>query len=119
MRRAILIGLVLLLAASIAACSKSTDSTSSSSGSTTSSVKLINSSSYSVISWYISPSSSSTWGSDQLGSRTVSQGSTFTVGGIPCGTNYDFRADISGDSSHWTRYGAYVSCGTTGTWTVY
>lgn len=40
---------------------------------------------------YITPSSSSDWGPDQLGSSTIPSGGAFTVNNIPAGT-YDLRA---------------------------
>ncbi len=66
----------------------------SASGINTGSVAVTNgSSTYAITELYISPSSSSTWGSNQI-SSSIAVGSTRTITGIPVGT-YDLQAVFS------------------------
>lgn len=83
----------------------------------TSNLMVVNNSGTTIYYLYVSPSTSSSWGSDQLGSRVVSPGQSFTLGSIPCGINYDLRAEGSGHSGLAQRFGVYFACGSTITWT--
>jgi hypothetical protein len=64
---------------------------------TTSSVTFRNQSSYDLYRIFLSPSSQSTWGPDQLGANILRTGADYTLTGIPCDT-YDLRlVDEDGD----------------------
>ena len=67
--------------------------------STTSSVEIVNNSWWSIYQLYLSPTSSSEWGPDQLGAEVISsEGDTFSLNGIPC-DNYDVKIiDEDGDA---------------------
>ncbi len=64
--------------------------------SSTASVKLVNpsSSGYTAYYFYISSTSSTSWGVNQLGSNTVAPGSSYTINSIPPGS-YDFKIGTS------------------------
>lgn len=80
------------------------------------SVRVVNNSGYTIYNLYISPSSSSSWGDDQLGSNVILSGYSFTVNNIPAGT-YDLKATNSlGDSVY--EMGYYMGGGTSHTWTI-
>lgn len=85
----------------------------STSTSTVSNLAVVNQSSVSVWYLYVSPSSSSSWGVDQLGSNVVSPGETFYLRNIPCGRNYDIKLEGAGHTTLATRYGVYFACGET------
>lgn len=84
--------------------------------SSVSSLRVVNQSSLTVWYLYVSPSTSSSWGPDQLGSHVISPGGTFTVNDIPCGRNYDLKIEGAGHTTLATRYGVYFSCGSTMSW---
>jgi hypothetical protein len=65
---------------------------------TTSSIKVVNRSLWSIYQLYLSPSSSSSWGDDQLGSSVITNsGGTFSLSSIPC-DSYDVKlVDEDGD----------------------
>jgi hypothetical protein len=83
---------------------------------TTATLKTVNDSSSTMNQIFVSRSTVTTWGADQL-SSLLYPGGTHTLTGIPCGQNIDFRA-VSTTSGTWTRYNQYVSCGSTFTWTL-
>ncbi len=87
--------------------------------SSTSSLLLVNDSSISIWYLYVSPSSSSSWGGDQLGANVVSPGERFTLRSIPCGQRYDLKVEGSGHATLATSYGVYFACGETMTWRLY
>ncbi len=60
------------------------------------SLEIVNNSGQDIWFAYVSPSSSSEWGSDQLGANIIPNGESFTITGIAPGT-YDLKAE---DSSH-------------------
>jgi len=66
---------------------------------------------------YMSPSSSSLWGSDQLGNSVIRSGSSFRLYGIPCNRYYDLKAKTIYDTVY--RWNAYFACGTTYNWWLY
>lgn len=69
---------------------------SSSSSSSTNDVTFVNTSLWDIYNMYISPSSSSDWGSDRLGSNILNSGETYSVS-LPSGT-YDIKlVDEDGD----------------------
>jgi len=78
----------------------------------TTNLRVVNYTDTTVYYLYVSPSSSSSWGSDQLGSRVITPGSSFTLSGIPCGINYDVKAEASGHRRMATFYGSHFSCST-------
>jgi hypothetical protein len=72
-----------------------------------------NQSSYTLISLYLSPTTSVQWGSDLLGEAVLEPGDRFEIGGIDCDT-YDIRVvdedddeciiedvDLCLDDAHW------------------
>lgn len=85
-------------------------------GSSTATLKVVNSSSKSFNTVYVSLSSSSSWGTDQC-STTVGPGGTWTLTGISPGT-YDIMI-VATDSSYWTKYSWVFSAGGTNTLTLY
>jgi len=87
-----------------------------SSGTTVSNATLVvvNNSSYDIYYLYVSPSSSSEWGNNQLTS-TLYSGYSFTLNNIPPG-EYDLHADASGIT--WTRANQMLNEGATWTWTL-
>lgn len=82
------------------------------------SLKVVNNSSISLYYLYASPCGTSTWGPDQLGSKTISPGGAFTLTGFPCPACYDLKVEGSGHTVGATRYGNNFSCGSTLTWTL-
>lgn len=54
------------------------------------SVQLNNYSSHTIMYFYMSPTSQSTWGPDRLGSSTIPPGRNFTVNNVPC-DSYDVK----------------------------
>jgi hypothetical protein len=59
---------------------------------------IVNKSKYAIHHLYLSPSDKNTWGKDQLGSKVINPGASFTLQGIPCGL-YDIKvADQDGDT---------------------
>lgn len=85
---------------------------------TTGTLSVVNRSSTTIYYVYVSPSSSSSWGVDQLGSHVLTPGQTFNVRSIPCGRSYDVKAEGSGHTTLATRYGVPIQCGGTFTWTL-
>ncbi len=80
-------------------------------------VQVVNSSSYTIGYLYISPTSSSDWGPDQLGSFIIEPGETFTVYDIEVGY-YDIMAQDLSRNELAATYSNYV--GTEGlVWTLY
>jgi hypothetical protein len=65
----------------------------------TGSWRVVNNSSRTIMNLYISPTSSSSWGVDQLGSSTIAPGASFTVNNIPAGT-YDSKIVMSSGNSY-------------------
>ena len=110
-RRAV-IGLVIgLLLLGVLACG--TVTTTGGNGA----VQVVNNSSATICYVYISPSTSTEWGEDQLGAEnTIPPGSSFTVQNIPPGT-YDFRADDCSNTQIDVEQGITVNAGQTVTWT--
>jgi hypothetical protein len=65
-------------------------------GGGTATLTVVNNTGTTIFYLYISPSTSSSWGNDQLGASTIPAGGSFTFTGITPG-NYDLKAE---DSSH-------------------
>ncbi|WP_133821926.1 hypothetical protein [Tahibacter aquaticus] len=81
------------LLASVAVLAASTASASEND----SNVVLTNKSAWAIHELYFSPTTSREWGQDQLGDKTIENGDTFTLNGVPCGA-YDVRVvDEDGD----------------------
>jgi hypothetical protein len=60
-------------------------------------VTLQNNSAWSIYELYVSPTSESQWGPDQLGTEVVSIGESYELTGVPCGS-YDIKlVDEDGD----------------------
>lgn len=83
---------------------------------TTGQFKLVNNTTGTVYSLYLSPSNSSTWGVDQLGASVVLSGSSWTVYNVP-GGSYDTRIVFT-SGNYWDRYGIIISNGYTTTLTL-
>lgn len=80
-------------------------------------LRVLNASSTTVYYLYVSPCSSSGWGTDQLGSEVIPSGGGFTVHSIPGGC-YDVRAEAQGRVRMAERRGVTLSAGTVSTWTI-
>jgi hypothetical protein len=65
---------------------------------------------------YVSPSSSSSWGTDQLGSTTISPGNSFTLYHLEVGY-YDLLIEDLGHNLLTDGYGVYIGTGGV-TWTM-
>lgn len=85
-------------------------------GDDTGSLRVTNSQAVTIYHLHLSPTTSSTWGPDQLGTRTIAYGESFTVTGIPAGT-YDMKLDFY-DGTYITRYGITISAGQTRAYTI-
>ena len=83
---------------------------------TNGSVKILNHSGQTIYYAYISPTSSSTWGNDQLGSSVIANNASFTITNIPAG-QYDFKAVLADNTARYL-YNFTVSAGSTFTITV-
>ena len=81
----------------------------------TGSLEITNSSSKTITEVNVSPTTSSTWGVDQL-SGTISSGSTWTLTDIPPG-NYDLRVTYS-DSTITTEMGVTITGNQIYPWTI-
>lgn len=81
------------------------------------SFRVQNNSSYTIFYLYVSPSSVTTWGSDQLGLSTIAPGASFTLNNLTPG-NYDSKVTDSSDSWYREYYGWSFVAGTTTTWNV-
>jgi hypothetical protein len=88
---------------------------SPSTGPTTGSLTVVNNYSYPITALYVTPSSSTTWGVNQL-SAPIPVGGSFTLTDIPPDT-YDFAADAS-NGVYWERYGQAIAAGSLFTWTL-
>jgi len=89
-----------LLMAALSGCSLALDAT----------LDVHNDSGTDIYYLYVSPSSSDTWGSDQLGSTILFTGDTFTVTDIPPGS-YDILALDDSDNTVHEEYGLYLDSG--------
>lgn len=81
-------------------------------------LRVDNVSPYDIYYLYVSPSSSTQWGSDQLGLDVLGSGESVSVTDLPCDQPYDIRMD---DASHRVlvqRFGDYLACGEVFTLTV-
>ena len=107
-RKLILMFLLITILIIFSSCSQATQSTGS--------IMLVNNSNYIITGFYISPTTSETWGNSQLGSNTVSPSNSCTVKNIPAGT-YDLRAYLYSYGSIY-HYGVAVQAGNTTTWTI-
>ena len=102
----------------LAGCSSGDDSSSSSgSSSSTTSVYVINETSGTITEVYFSPTSEDTWGSNQLGSSTLSSGATFKMTGVPCPDDYDLRLVNTGGEVAEDR-DRYIGCSLEYTYTI-
>ena len=79
-------------------------------------VKIVNNSSSTIINVYISPTTISSWGPDQLGASTISSGASFTIADMLPG-NYDFKA-VKANGTSSTLNNFTLNAGTTFTITV-
>jgi len=66
----------------------------------------------------VSPSSSGSWGADQLGTNVLTPGGTFTLVGVSCNQNMDLRAQTWGPVTVATNYAWFFACGSTYTWQI-
>lgn len=82
-----------------------------SSSPTTGTLRIINNSGITVTQAFVSPSSSSTWGADQL-SPDLPSGSSRDIGGVACSGTFDFWATNSPGTTQWgPGYGYSMPCG--------
>ncbi len=79
-------------------------------------LRIVNNSSYTIYYVYISPSSSSTWGDDQLGESTIAPGYYYDFTLTP--DTYDLKAEASGHVLLATEYSVSFADGETKTWTL-
>jgi hypothetical protein len=79
-------------------------------------LKVINAAGSSQDIWalYSTPSSSSSWGPDRLGSTVITPGSSRTFNTTNCDINYDLKI-VWRDGTAETKMGYYRGCGTTST----
>lgn len=98
------------------ACGSDGSSSSFESGST-GSFLVVNDSSQDLYFLYVSPSSSSSWGPDQLGTEILDPGESIEINGVPCGRDYDLKAELDYDTA--TEWDVYLPCGATVRWTLY
>ncbi len=78
---------------------------------------VVNNSSYTIGYLFVSPSSDSTWGSNQLGTFVISPGDSFTIENIPDGI-YDFLAVTLDDQLEAGRSMVVMESGAITTWTL-
>ena len=64
--------------------------------------KLVNNSTYSVDQLYVSPTTATTWGDDQL-SSTLAPGNTFTLTGVACDKAYDILVVAVASATAWVK----------------
>ncbi len=81
----------------------------------TGSVRVVNNYGYAITELYITPSSWSTWGVNQL-SAPIPAGGSFTITGVPAGL-IDLAAFTS-DGAYVEQYGVALGAGETVTWTL-
>ena len=93
--------LAVILVAPVAGCFVG----SASSG--TAALRVTNRTSQSICYVYISPTSSNSWGADQLGANTIPAGSSYELS-IPAG-NYDLKAEMCGTRQAVERRGVAVT----------
>jgi hypothetical protein len=80
-------------------------------------LKLLNNSTTSIYYFYIKPSSSTTWSSDLLGTKTIISGGSMNFTGIPAGT-YDLRVQNQGKTLGKTIYNQDLEDCHSYTWTI-
>lgn len=79
-------------------------------GSSSAELLVHNDSSSTIVRLFFSPSSSSDFGPDRLGSSVIRPGDTFRFVNIsPCDVNYDVRAELS-NGARVERFGLRFSC---------
>ena len=108
--------LILILAIVFLGCNLFGDDGSPGTNVSNATLVVVNNSSYNIYELYVSLSTSSEWGSDQLSSVIYSGGGTFTLNDIPPG-EYDLWAD-TGSGISWSRYYVLLEEGATWTWTL-
>lgn len=60
-------------------------------------IVITNKSAWAIHEFYLAPHNEREWGPDQLGDKTIANGDTFTLTGVPC-ASYDVRVvDEDGD----------------------
>lgn len=67
---------------------------------------------------YVSPSTSETWGPDQLGGDLLTPGESITVNDVPCDREYDFKAAGDRNVNLKTRRDTFLPCDETVVWTL-
>ncbi|MCA1828862.1 MAG: hypothetical protein ABR567_01770 [Myxococcales bacterium] len=72
------------------------------------SLKIVNNHCFGITELYVSPSSSGSWGQNQL-SSAIAAGGSLTLTAIPAGS-YDVKA-VASDTVNWTQYGISVTAG--------
>jgi len=83
----------------------------SSSSATTGTLRIINSSGITATQAFVSPSTSASWGADQL-SPDLPSGSSRDIGGVSCSVTFDFWATNSPGATQWgPGYGYTMPCG--------
>ena len=84
----------------------------------TSTLEVTNSGSLAVFFLYVVPSTSPTWGVDQLGTEVILPGETFTLTGIPAPGQYDSLAEFS-DGTQVVSFDNQIDPGFIYTWDVF
>jgi len=80
-------------------------------------LQIVNSSSYTIGYLYVSPSSSTDWGPDQLGSQVINPGESFLLYGIEVGF-YDIMAQDLSHNELASTYSEYIDSDGL-VWTLY
>lgn len=76
---------------------------------------VVNKSAWAIHEMYLSPTSETEWGDDQLGKQTINTGEEFTLSGVPCG-KWDVKVvDEDGDECVVENVGL---CGDTDKWVI-
>ena len=78
-----------------------------------------NQSSVSIYYLYVSPSTSPSWGPDQLGTRILDPGETFQLDIILCDRDYDLKAEYADHVTAATRFNVFFECSVQVNWTLF
>jgi hypothetical protein len=88
----------------------------------TQTITIRNDSNWTIHYLYLSPTSETDWGPDQLGDNVINTGETFTLNGIPCkddaGTKITYDVKIVDEDSDECIIGAVDLCEGDDTWVI-
>lgn len=118
-----IIAVLFMMTLSLSSCdmfSSKTEDAATTTTAQTGSITINNTSTsgYTIYYLYISLTTSTTWGTDQLGTSTILQGSSFTITDIPVGT-YDIKVSNSTGSACQYALDEPVTAGVNTTYYVY